>query len=188
MQRGRLRPNGKARAKPIAGEAFAPKSKFCLMTAFGVLEERPIARKVVLCLLIAAVGVIAGRLAIIRPAPGVLSAARRALTQTERDIIARAVGSSLGDSGAKFIWMPLIVLSCDGFTDYCGLVDSKELPGAHNGFTKFYVQLRFEHADPRSQLDQVCLCAIANPFNEISEEGVDLLCRRSGYGAPSGAR
>jgi hypothetical protein len=153
------------------------------MIAFGVFEARPIARKIFLCSMIAAAGIIAGRLSIIKPAPGVQSAARRVLTQAEKDTVSRVISSRLKDSGAKFIWAPLVVLDRGGFTDYCGLIDSKELPGGRNGFTKFYLQLRFEHADPRGKLDQVCLCAIANPLDSSSDEAVDSLCRRYGYGA-----
>lgn len=111
------------------------------------------------------------------PPPGVDTAPRRELAQSEKGIIARAVSSSMYDPpAAVFQWPPFIVFQDQG--TYCGLVNGKNLHGGYVGFHPFLAQI---HEDASDRI-------VAAEFRDLSsgadEYGIDYVassCARYGY-------
>ncbi len=134
--------------------------------------------KILVCLTVAAAGLIAGRLSIERPSEDAVAAARRDLSGAEKTIILAAVIGKLPAATIATVDWPLLVLtSREGVSDYCGTARE---PGAA---VAFYAQLVFPQADPRKSLTGVNFTIVAVPDDPQARYVVGAACLRYGYGA-----
>ncbi len=134
--------------------------------------------KILVCVFIVSAGLIAGRLSLMEPSQQAITAPRRALAASERNVIVAAIAQTLKDATAATIaWPSLILTSREGISDYCATV--KE-PDRDVGF---YAQLIFPHADPREKLNQVNFAIIAVTDDLEARYLVSVACLRYGYGA-----
>jgi hypothetical protein len=120
------------------------------------------------------------------PSPDVISAPRRELSQSEKSIISKSVISSLKDpEAARFKWLPLVVHSRDGVTDYCGLLNGKNSYGGYTGYMPFYVQLIL---DKEGNVVSSELRAMQKNHDDISRDVARGVCGRFGYADFSAAQ
>lgn len=148
------------------------------MTTFGATGRGSVFWKVLFCVAVLAAGVIAGRLAIEHPSRETISAARRYLSETEKEAILSSIQQQLKDVAlANVTWPPLILLSRAGITDYCGVMTVLERR------FEFYAQLVFPRADPRGKLSRVAFAVIAMPGDPQARYVVSTACLRYGYGS-----
>jgi hypothetical protein len=148
------------------------------MAAFGRTGRGSIFSKILVCLAVLIAGTIAGRMSIERPSGQTAIAARRNLTDAEKETIVSAIKQQMNDVTLTTVtWPPLILLSRAGITDYCGAVKTLERT------LGFYAQLIFPQADPRNKLSRVSFTIIAMPDSPDGNYVVGTACLRYGYGS-----
>ncbi len=148
------------------------------MATLAASARRDTRFKILICILVAGAGLIAGRLAIVAPSQQAIAAPHRALAMPERNIIGAAIAQILDNATEATInWPPLILTSREGISDYCATV--KEA-GRDTGF---YAQLIFPHEDPREKLNRVNFAIIAVADDLEARYLVNVACLRYGYGA-----
>ncbi|MGA2496051.1 MAG: hypothetical protein ABSF67_24540 [Roseiarcus sp.] len=119
------------------------------------------------------------------PTRALLAAARRSLSDTEKDAISAAVMGKLGEQPRRdFEWLPLVVRTHGRVIDYCGLVSGAYVVGeydihdANAELRDFYAQLTF---DGRGKLSNVNVVAIGKSRRESIPTMVDSICIQGGY-------
>jgi hypothetical protein len=117
--------------------------------------------------------------------PEALAAPRRQLSDSEKDAISQAVLRVLGDQPHRdFGWLPLVVKTGGGATDYCGLVSGDYIPGEYNitnangEYRDYYAQLTF---DGGGALSKVNVVAIGDSMGKNVPTKVESTCMQSGY-------
>jgi len=152
------------------------------MATFSATGRGSIFPKILVCFAILVAGTIAGRLSIDRPSTEAAAAARRDLTDAEKQVVVAAIKQQLKDvTLASVTWSPLILLSRTGVTDYCGVIKNLEQTFG------FYAQLIFPHGNPREKLSRVSFTIIAAPDDPEAKYIVGTACLRDGYGPISAA-
>jgi hypothetical protein len=119
------------------------------------------------------------------PTQASIAAHRRALTETEKDLISAAVMGKLVDKRHKdFRWPALVVRSQNGATDYCGEVSGDDVVGeyditnANANFRDYYARLFF---DRRGALTKVNIEGVGRIRNDNLPTAIDSICIQDGY-------
>jgi hypothetical protein len=114
-----------------------------------------------------------------------IAAPRRPLSDAEKEAISAAVVGKLGDERRRdFKWLPLVVRSHRGATDYCGLVTSDIIVGeydihdANALWRDYHARLTF---DRRGALANVAVVAVGKSRYENIPTLVDSICLQNGY-------
>ena len=79
----------------------------------------------------------------------------------------------------------MVVLSRDGVTDHCGLVNSKNIYGVYVGLNKCYVQLI---SSDKGTITDVRVREVANGADNVSQLSIDTIYLQFGYGDLSAAK
>jgi len=124
-------------------------------------------------------------LAPMEPTRESIAASRRPLDDTEKEAISAAVMRKLGEQPHRdFKWLPLVVRTHDGATDYCGLVSGDFLAGEYNitdasaEQRDYYARLTFDRGGKLSNVDVV---AIGESRSKHIPAMVDSICMQAGY-------
>ncbi|MEJ0052590.1 MAG: hypothetical protein WDN02_15545 [Methylovirgula sp.] len=148
------------------------------MAALAAPGCSPTRFKILVCVLVASAGLIAGRLSFVEPSQHAITAQRRTLATPEKNIIVAAIAQTLKDATvATIAWPPLILTSREGISDYCAIVKEADRD------VGFYAQLIFPHVDPSEKLSQVNFAIIAVADDLEARYLVSVACLRYGYGA-----
>jgi hypothetical protein len=120
-----------------------------------------------------------------QPTPASIAAPRRPLNDAEKEAISAAVMRKLGEPSRRdFKWLPLVVRTHDGVTDYCGLVSGDHVVGefaitdANAELRDYYAQLTF---DGSGKLSTVAVAAIGGRRGDNVATKVDSICMQGGY-------
>lgn len=117
-----------------------------------------------------------------QPTEQVAAAAKRELTAGERQALAPRIAAGFKDPGAaQFKWMPVTLIERDGITDYCGLVNGKNIYGGYSGFVRFYAHLK---KDDRGQFTHATVRSVEQPnreLNPLDPRWLNGVCEKFGY-------
>jgi hypothetical protein len=106
-----------------------------------------------------------------------VTAARRALTEAEKETISDAVLLEIKDAHPPdFVWPRLVVRAHDGVTDYCGAVKTVGFAGRPE-LTKFYAQIRFDGG----KIAKIVVKSVVEDKGDNIPSTVDSLCTQDGY-------
>jgi hypothetical protein len=124
-------------------------------------------------------------LAPMEPTRASLAAPRRSLNDAEKEAISEAVMRKLGEPRRRdFQWLPLVVRSHGGVTDYCGLMSGDYLVGEY-AITDANAELRDYDAqltfDRRGALSNVAVVAVGKSRSKHIPTMVDSICMQDGY-------
>lgn len=148
------------------------------MATFDVTGRGAVFLKIIAVFTVLVAGTFAGWLSIERPAKETATAARRDLTDAEKQLIVSVIRQQLNDATLTIvIWPPLIQLNRAGVTDYCGVIN--DLARTFD----FYAQLVFPQNDPREKLGRVNFAVVAIPDDIEAKNIVSTACLRYGYSA-----
>jgi hypothetical protein len=148
------------------------------MATFAASGRRAARFKILVCVVVASAGLIAGRLSLVDPSQPATASPRRTLAAPEKSIIVAAVAETLKDvTTATISWQPLILTSREGVSDYCAEIRE---PDRDIGF---YAQLIFPHSDPHEPLSRVNFAIEAVADNLEARYLVGVACNRYGYSA-----
>ena len=113
------------------------------------------------------------------PAPDVVSAPKRDLTEKEKAMIAPVVANQLKDpAAAQFRWPKLVM--APGSAAYCGLVNGKNAYGGYVGFRPFLVRVEPSADGPIKSVSFVALNQGVDEYG-IDWSGADDGCAHWGY-------
>ena len=120
-----------------------------------------------------------------QPTREAIAAPQRRLSDAEKEAISAAVMHKLGEQPNRdFKWLPLVVRSHGGVTDYCGLVGGDYIVGEYNitdanaELRDYYAQLTFARG---GALTNVNIVAIGESRNAHIPTKVDSTCLQDGY-------
>ena len=120
-----------------------------------------------------------------QPTREAIAAPQRPLSDAEKEAIAAAVTRKLGEQPNRdFKWLPLVVRSHGGLTDYCGLVGGDYIVGEYNitdanaELRDYYAQLAFARS---GALTNVAVVAVGRSRSEHVPTTVDSICIQDGY-------